>query len=393
MKFLHTSDWHIGKSLRNQKRDDEYRAVLAEVLEIARREEVDCLLLAGDIYDSAMPSPEAERIVFDFFRELVGVRIPAVVIGGNHDHPRRLNAIGRILELVDIHVRADTVRPEEGGLIEVPSRDRDERAVVAMLPWVSEGKAREWASLTQGAEQPFHDYAEEVAQRIEALASVFPRSGTINILLAHVFTDGSVVTPGGGERELHLGQIYAVNPARFPTKTAHYVALGHVHRPQQIRSEPVYYSGSLLQLDFGEAGQTKCVNIVEAHPGRPARVRALPLTSIRNLRNLGSAKEGLTLEHLKGLADEVGDDYLKVWLKVDRPLPGLAAQVRDILPNAVDIVVERSEREVERHTDLQRLTPAQMFAAYYRGLHENDPLEPLMALFGRLHQEATDEAA
>ncbi len=391
MKFLHTSDWHVGKPLRNQKRDDEYRDALTEVLDIARREEIDCLLVAGDIFDSALPSPEAERIVFDFFRELVGARIPAVVIGGNHDHPKRLNAIGRVLELVDVHVRGEPVVAEDGGIVEVRSRDGSETAVIAALPWVSERKVREFENL--GAEgKPFEDYAEGVASMMSHLCAAF-RDDAINILLTHILLeDARVGGPESGERPLHMGQAYAVKRQRLPN-IAQYIALGHVHMPQDDALLRACYSGSLLQLDFGEAGQQKRVNIVEAHPGRPASVRAVPLTSIRNLRNLGSAKEGLTLEQLKGLADEVGDDYLKVWLKVDRPLPGLAAQVRDILPNAVDIVVERSEREVERHTDLQRLTPAQMFAAYYHGLHQNDPPEPLMALFGRLHQEATDEAA
>lgn len=134
MKFLHTGDWHIGKTLRGRHREDECRGALAEVLDIARRQEVDCLLVAGDVFDSAAPSAEAERLVYEFFRELWGSHIPAVVIAGNHDHPRRLTAIARILELVGIHVRGEPVIPEAGGIVELPSRDGTETAIIGALP-------------------------------------------------------------------------------------------------------------------------------------------------------------------------------------------------------------------------------------------------------------------
>src|SRR5919108_2548640 len=114
MRFLHTSDWHVGKRLRSRERDEEYAAALAEVADIAKREAVDCALIAGDIFDSVAPPPDAERIVFEFFRELISARIPAVIIGGNHDHPRRLNAFSRVLDLVQVHVRGDPVVADEG---------------------------------------------------------------------------------------------------------------------------------------------------------------------------------------------------------------------------------------------------------------------------------------
>src|SRR3990170_8581586 len=163
MRFLHTSDWHIGKPLRNHRRDDEYVAALEEVLDIAGREQVDCMLVAGDIFDSVAPPPEAERIVFDFFRELIGARIPAVVIAGNHDHPRRLNAFSRVLDLVNVHVRGEPVLAEEGGIVEVTSRGGAETAVIAALPWVSERKVRDFESLFAGGKQ-FGQYADGVSE-------------------------------------------------------------------------------------------------------------------------------------------------------------------------------------------------------------------------------------
>jgi exonuclease SbcD len=393
MRFLHTSDWHVGKPLRNVKRDDEYVAALSEVLDIAKREQIDCLLIAGDIFDSVAPPPEAERIVFDFFRELIGARIPAVIIGGNHDHPRRLAAFSRVLDLVNVHLRGEPVVAEEGGVIEVSSRDGKETAVIAALPWVSERKVREFETLWQ-ADERFSQYAQGVGAMMSHLAKGF-RKDTVNLMLAHVYLSGATVGPESGERQLHVGDLYAVTPQLLPSE-AQYIALGHVHNPKQPKAFELanaYYSGSLLQCDFGEAGQEKCVSIVDVSPGRKADPRSVLLTSIRQLRNLGSHKEGLTLEQLKAEADTVGDAYLKVFLKADRPVPGLAQQVREILPNAVDIHVQTAEQEdAEREVDVSRETPAELFGVYYRGLHSSEPSPELMRLFNDLYEEVAPAA-
>jgi exonuclease SbcD len=392
MRFLHTSDWHVGKALRNRSRDDEYAGALAEVLDIARQEQVDAVLVAGDVFDSAVPSPEAERIVFEFLRELAGARIPAIIVGGNHDHPKRLNAFGQILDLVGIHVRGEPLAADEGGVLELPNRDGSETAVIAVLPWVSERRVRDFESLMKEGEH-FADYAEGVARMMAHLASSF-RPGCINVLVSHVMLDGAIVGgEGAGERPLHVGQTYAVRPQRLPSE-AHYVALGHLHRPQEVLSGRGYYSGSLLQLDFGEVGQQKSVYLVDCAPNRPARVEAVPLSGGRPLRDIGSAKKGLTLEELKPLAQEADNAYLRVFVRVDRPFPGLADQVRELLPNAVDIVVERTDKtEEKRDPDLMRLNPQEMFATYYRQrIHSAEPSKALMDLFNRLYQEVQDEA-
>ncbi|MCH7836115.1 MAG: exonuclease subunit SbcD, partial [Chloroflexi bacterium] len=258
MKFLHSGDWHLGKTLRAQSRRDEYEAALNEVLEIARREQVDCLLVAGDVFDSTTPPPEAEELLFGFLRELFGAGIPAVIIGGNHDHPKRLAAVSRVLELVNIHLRAEAVVPESGGHVRVPSHDGSEAATIAVLPWVHERDVVRWESLL--GRESHQEYAQAVAEMAAHLTDAFP-TDTVNVLLSHMMVDGAQV--GGGERELHLGAVYAVKPQALPTNL-HYIALGHLHRAQEMRrSPPAYYAGSLLQLDFGERGQEKSVVIVE----------------------------------------------------------------------------------------------------------------------------------
>jgi len=392
MRFLHTSDWHVGKPIKNVKRDGEYAAALAEVLDIAKREQVDCLLVAGDTFDSVAPPPEAERIVFDFLRELIGARIPAVIIAGNHDNPRRLSAFARVLDLMNVHVRGEPSM--DGGLIvEVPSRDGKETAVVAALPWVPERKVQDFDRLWFGDEK-FSQYAQGVSGAMKHLVESF-RPDTVNVLMSHVLLDDSKIPDiDRGERALHTGVAYTVPRALLPSDPQ-YIALGHVHMPQSFELANAFYCGSLLQVDFGEAGQEKRVNIVDVSAGRRARVEHLPLKSIRQLRNLGTAGAGVTLEEVEALAAEAGDAYLKVFLKADRPVPGLAQRVREIAPNAVQVetVREATEEDEALDFDIHRESPAEVFTAYYRGIHAgNEPPAELMALFNRLYEEVGDAA-
>ncbi len=382
MKFLHSGDWHLGKTLRAQSRRDEYEAALNEVLEIARREQVDCLLVAGDVFDSTTPPPEAEELLFGFLRELFGAGIPAVIIGGNHDHPKRLAAVSRVLELVNVHVRAEAVVPENGGHVRVPSHDGSEAATIAVLPWVHERDVVRWESLL--GRESHKEYAQGVAEMAAHLTDAFP-TDTVNVLLSHMMVDGAQV--GGGERELHLGAVYAVKPQALPTNL-HYIALGHLHRAQEMRrSPPAYYAGSLLQLDFGERGQEKSVVVVEAHPGRPARVETVPLSAGRRLRDL----EG-SLPELQAQAADVGDDYLRVRVHLDGPVPGLTRQVRELLPNTLEVVPVYPERErTESAERLRNLSPEQMLADYHQATYGSPVPAPVLDLFRSL-QEDVDRA-
>jgi exonuclease SbcD len=198
------------------------------------------------------------------------------------------------------------------------------------------------------------------------------------------------VTPGGGERELTIGIAYAVPPSRLPADAA-YVALGHVHLPQPVKGapSPARYAGSLLQLDFGEAGQRKSVAIVEATPGRPAKITEVPLTAGRALRDVRG-----TLDQVVAQAGAVGDDWLRVFVETDGPVPGIADRVRDELPNALDVhlVYERVGTDGDGGDPLSSLHPREQFVAYYEAQHGAAPAEPLLAAFDEVHELETEVA-
>src|SRR6185369_16934905 len=175
----------------------------------------------------------------------------------------------------------------------------------------------------------YQEYSERIVAMCETLTQSFSAK-TINLLLAHMYIDGAETSRS--EREIHIAKPYAVSPQQFPS-TAHYIALGHLHRPQEISAPSrTLYAGSILQLDFGEREQRKRVVIIDAHPGKPATIESYPLTSGRQLTEVNS-----TLPDLQARAETFGNDWLRVTLKVDKPLPGIADTVREIAPNTLEV--------------------------------------------------------
>src|SRR5947208_2182620 len=281
MRLLHTGDWHVGKAIRGRSRHDEFAAALDEVVGVARDEGVDAVLIAGDLYERRATSPEADALVFEALVRLHQAGIPVVAIPGNHDAAARLEAFAKLLAPIGVTVVPRVVPPDEGSVVEVASRDGAEAALVACVPFVPERRFGDAAALFRATEAWYQSYADGLGHLLQAMAQPF-RDDRVNVLLAHLFTDGAI--PGGGEHQITIGIEYALSPSRLPA-TASYVALGHVHRPQAVRGapSPTRYAGSLLQLDFGEREQTKSVIVVEATPGRPAKLREVALTAGRRL--------------------------------------------------------------------------------------------------------------
>ncbi|HEX9203729.1 MAG TPA: exonuclease subunit SbcD, partial [Vicinamibacteria bacterium] len=180
MRFLHTADWHIGKPLRGRSRMDEYAAALEEVARTAMAARVDAVLLAGDVFDSPAPPPEAETLVYDFLARLIPERISCVVIAGNHDHPRRLGALSRLVEGLGIHIRAQVRPPAEGGVVALRSRDGQEEARVAVLPCVPEGKIVDVCQVMGPEDGWYKAYAARIEQMLARLTSGLT-SSTVNL--------------------------------------------------------------------------------------------------------------------------------------------------------------------------------------------------------------------
>jgi exonuclease SbcD len=380
MKFLHTGDWHVGRTIRGRSRADEHVAVLAEIAQVARDHEVDAVLVCGDVFDTAAPSPESEQIVYRALLDLASTGATVVVLAGNHDSDRRLQAVQPLLELGAVITRPVFAEPETA-VVEVPSRDGRETMVVAPLPFLSQRWIVKASDLMGGdAARSVQLYEDRYRKLTNWMCTRF-RDDAVNVIAAHAFVHGADAS--GSERAAHLTTAYGVPSTVFPA-AAHYVALGHLHRPQEIPGPcPIRYSGSPMALDFGEAGQRKVVVVVDAAPGTPARVAEVPLSSGRPL----VVAKG-TLAELRTL--EVADDaFVRVHV-CERLRVGLADEVRALFPNVVDVVLETPDGRGQGERAAESRTERSAHALFTAYLNENDVDDPaLVALFDELYDEAT----
>ncbi|HEX7022281.1 MAG TPA: exonuclease subunit SbcD, partial [Trueperaceae bacterium] len=223
MKILHTADWHTGRTLHGVDRTPEIRAALQEIAALAIEEQVDLILVAGDLYDSRWPGPEAEAAVYEFFLTTGQAGIPSVVIAGNHDHPERLEASRELLRLVNVHTFGAVRVAGQGGAFRL--QVGGEVAQVAALPFISERRIVKVAELLH--EDPGHwreRYQEGMRKLVLNLTQDFA-GDTVNLLMMHTAMTGA--TLANSEYEFHCTEAYSLGADIFP-EACNYVALGHI---------------------------------------------------------------------------------------------------------------------------------------------------------------------
>ncbi len=385
MRIVHTSDWHAGRVWKGKKRLPELVAVLDHLAQFVERENIDLLLHSGDVFDSGVPAADAERAVFRFFRRVGAAGTKSVIIAGNHDSPARLEAWGLLTELVDCHVVPWPRPPERGGVLDLEVRT-GERAIVAAVPFAGARTLVRALQLAEDHDAAHATYADRMRRILEVVSKPF-RADAVNLLTAHAFVDGAALAKS--ERRVHVGEEWAVEPSALPAD-AHYIALGHVHKPQQLEGAgivPAHYAGSPLQLDFGEVGDDKSFVVVEAEAGRP-------LTSFERIPYQGGKP---LLDH-RATLDELEDEAETLrqagWLRITVPLkipdPDINGKVRRLLPNAVIVRVDLPQLEEEKDDD--RPPPgapaSEVFAAYFRRQHDREPESALIETFQRLYEQA-----
>ena len=271
MKVLHTSDWHIGRTLYGRKRYEEFGAFLTWLAETIQQNEIDALLVAGDIFDTSAPSNRAQELYYRFLcRVAVSCCRHVVVVAGNHDSPSFLNAPKELLKALDVHVvGSSTESPEDEVLVLRNEQDAPE-LIVCAVPYLRDRDIRvaeavesvedKERKLIDGIRTHYAAVAALAEQKREELGTDIPIVGT-----GHLFTAGGQTVDGDGVRELYVGSLAHVTAGIFPA-CFNYLALGHLHVPQKVNgSETIRYSGSPLPMGFGEAKQQKSVCQVEFH--------------------------------------------------------------------------------------------------------------------------------
>jgi DNA repair protein SbcD/Mre11 len=332
MRFLHTSDWHVGKTLKGHSRLDEQERVLRQIAAIAREREVDAVLVAGDLYDTAAPSAEAQRLVVRTLMGLAQGGTPVVAIAGNHDHASTIDAYRGLAQAAGITLVGRVRTARDGGVVEFRARSTGEPVTLAVLPFLSQRYAVNAAELiTKTPADHTSAYDEKLRQILATLTAGF-RDDAVNLVMAHLTVLNGRM--GGGERTAQSIFEYAVPASIFPVES-HYVALGHLHRRQRMEAPcPVHYCGAPLAVDFGEQENEPVVCLVEASPGTPASVTDIPITAGRRLRTVRG-----TVAELSVLSETVGDAYLRVFVR-EPARAGLREEVTAVLPGAIEVRID-----------------------------------------------------
>jgi DNA repair protein SbcD/Mre11 len=396
MKVLHTSDWHLGRALYGHKRDHVFSAFLDWLVETVNQEQVEVLLVAGDVFDSTTPSHRAQELYYRFLRRVsLGSCRHVVVVAGNHDSPSFLEAPQALLKAIDVHVVGAVTERLSDEVLVLRGSDGVPELVVCAVPYlrdrdlrvVDDYESREDKDLkiTQG----IRNHYAQMATLAEVQLRAFPAKVPV-IAMGHLFTAGGQTVEGDGVRELYVGSLAHVNASIFP-ELFDYVALGHLHVPQRVgKTDRIRYSGSPIPIGFGEAHQVKSVCRVDLGEG-PAEVRLLPVPLIQRIERIRGAWDAISdqIRELAGTGQSV-------WIEVVYAGQEICGDLRERVHEAVsgsklEVLRIRSERTayamlepVDEDDALEDLDPVEVFE---RCLTENEVPEEQKEMLRMAYQE------
>lgn len=346
LKVLHTSDWHLGRTLYGKKRYQEYEQFLDWLIETLTEHEIDLLIVAGDIFDTSTPSNRAQELYYKFLS-----RIPSsgcrhvVIIAGNHDSPSFLDAPGRLLDALNIHVVGSKCEDPNDEIIVLKHHESIE-GIVCAVPFLRDRDIRT-ASPGEDLESRQEKLLEGIREHYETVCSAAQRmqkSCTEHVPIiatGHLFAAGGRTADKDGVRELYIGSLAHVSAELFPPDID-YLALGHLHIPQTVGGyDHIRYSGSPIPMGFGEARQKKLVNIITFH-GEHREITRLEVPKFQRLEHVAG-----TLEQITAKLQELLRSESSVWTEVEYT----GKTIEPALRETVESLTENSPVEVLRITD------------------------------------------
>ena len=384
MRILHTSDWHIGKRLWNRERLDEQAEVLDEIVCICETEQIELVLIAGDIFDTYTPSAEAEELFYSKIRKIAGKDRAVLIISGNHDDGVRLSATAPLAVESGIYIVGNSraplpvskdltgriVRPIESGKgYALFENNRGERAFISTLPYPNEARFKE--------EKSDLSYTEQMKKWIDEGES-YKAAGTPSVFMAHIFVLGGICSDS--EREIGLGGARALPVEALPSSD--YIALGHLHKKQKMGKGHCYYSGSPLQYSFDETSE-KSVKVFNLTGAGVEDLRDIPLKSGRKLVRL----ECTNPVDAKALLEQYPDSLVELTLYLSEPLTSLEATELSKYKNLVSLLTD-----VQSQTDFvfesrKNFGSERLFEEFYRSQYGKNPDDELKALFLQVMSE------
>ena len=350
MKLIHLSDLHLGKRVNNFPMLEDQAYILDRILEIIDGEQPDAVLIAGDVYDKTVPSAEAVALLDDFLVKLADRSLPVLLISGNHDSPERLSFGGRLMETRGVYIAPAYC----GGVTPVTLEDAHGPVDFWLLPFLKPAQIRRLFP-----EDGVESYTDALACAIRHMPIDPARR---NVLVTHQFVTGAERCES---EELSVGGADNVDASVFAPFD--YVALGHIHGPQNVGGERIRYCGTPLKYSFSEAGHQKSVTIVELGEKGSLEVRAVPLLPQRDMVELRGSFAQLKSPEFYGQVDR--DAYVRVILTDENDIYDAMGQLRPVYPNLMaldyDNLRTRSGAVVLEEADVKR-DPLELFADFYQ---------------------------
>ncbi len=353
MKILHTSDWHLGRALYGRKRYEEYEAFLNWLAGLIDEENIDVLLVAGDVFDNSTPSNRAQELYYQFLCRTAAVtHRQVVIIAGNHDSPSFLNAPRELLKFLNVHVVGDASGPPAGEIIVLNGENCEPQLIVCAIPYLRDRDIRTTEAGESVADKErkivagIRAHYRRVCEAAEEQRALMDNPVPI-VAMGHLFTAGGQTMDGDGVRELYIGALAQVGADIFPG-SIDYLALGHLHVPQAVAgSEFIRYSGSPLPIGFGEGDQNKMVVMIEFAGNKP-RFTNIPTPRFQELLTLTG-----DWPTISGKIEELKSRRSRAWLEIIYEGDEVAGSLRGQLDEAIagtgiEILRVRNNRILER---------------------------------------------
>jgi exonuclease SbcD len=405
MRVIHTADWHIGQTLNGWSRETEHRAFLDRLHDLILREDVDVLLVAGDVFDGINPSGEAQRLLYGAIARMVRARphLQIILTAGNHDPAQRLEAPEALLNELGVHVLG-TLRRGPGGVdLErhlIPLRDRDGviRAHVLAVPFLRQADLPGLHLGAADGDEPAIMAAVR-ALHCEMTEAAVARCGGLPLLaMGHLTCSGGLASEGA-ERRILIGGEHAVPPDVFPAELA-YVALGHLHRPQSLDGGRVRYSGSAFPLSASEIAYDHGVTLIDLAEGmvhrhipieRPVPMHRIPVAGAGKLEDVLATLADLALS-----ADTPREvhPFLYLSLMADRPVTQLSAEIEALMERTparlAGLSITRSDQPAPERppATLAETSPEDLFRSAFQEAHGTPPDAHHLAAFRDALSEA-----
>ena len=376
MKLIHLSDLHIGKRVNEVSMIEDQEYILLKILEIIDGEKPDAVLICGDVYDKSVPSAEAVTLFDDFLCRLAKRQIPVLIISGNHDSPERLAFGNRLMEAAGIHISP----VYDGQTATVTLKDEHGDVNFWLLPFVKPAHVRRYYE-----KETIESYTDALRVAVEQM-HIDPTGR--NVLLTHQFVTGAATCES---EDISVGGSDNVDASVF--EDFDYVALGHIHGPQNVGSNRIRYCGTPLKYSFSEEHHHKSVTVVKLGKKGELEVELRPLIPRRDLRSIRGTFEAVTDKSFYQGTNT--DDYLQVILTDEEDVPEALGKLRVIYPNIMKLTYDntrtRTNRVIDGAENVKRKSELELFEELYQQ-QNNQPMSDQQRSYVRELIESIKEA-